>query len=131
MPRKLDRARFAKVVKDSKNGKWEPTIEQIVFWYKNINSLIFKDELPELNSIIIKHSNKHWGQAYCHNNNDDTLKIVQIHFTKEFKSFKHFLNTLSHEMVHIWEWITFQRMTHGKNFFLWEEKFKRIGIDIK
>lgn len=49
----------------------------------------------------------------------------------EFDNREMFIAVLAHEMVHQWEQQTYGRMTHGKNFFSWKEKFKSLGLPLE
>jgi len=45
-----------------------------------------------------------------------------------FRDRELFINILAHEMIHVYEFTKYQRMTHGPKFFEWKPLFAQHGI---
>jgi hypothetical protein len=116
--------------KISEEGNFEATMKDIVLWYERFNIIFFKNELPNLTDVEIRHFKGMWAEANCqfYDNNEVILNGLKIR--KNFPSMKEFLQTIGHEMVHVWEYKYFSTMGHGKRFSSWKPKFKRVGLDI-
>jgi hypothetical protein len=126
----LSRARFVKLVKEAETGKYQPTINDVIHWYDILNRQIFKGELPHVNSIKLHRSNHYWGEC-VHDKYVDGERFFQLNFSAKFNSFKHFIEVLVHEMVHIWECVTYGYMGHGEHWASWKPKLKKFGLDLQ
>lgn len=129
MPQRMDRARLIKLVKNSKPGKYKPNINDIVYWYDNLNEHIFDDELPTLQKVHILKKAPYWAETHCKKFKDGTPHHG-MKFSPDYKSFKEFLEILAHEMVHVWEFKTYGYMGHEKHFHSMAPKLKRFGLDL-
>lgn len=130
MPRRLNRARFVKLVNDAQTGKYAPTINDVIYWYDIINDQIFGNELPHPNAVKLLRSNLYWGECFYNKYKDGEI-FFQLNFSTKFNSFKDFLEVLAHEMVHVWEFITYGYGGHGEHWESWRPKLKRFGLDLK
>ena len=127
MPRtKVNRTKLFRIVQQcyEQDAKFKPTIQDCREIFNNINRQVFNGELKMPNFRLV-YSKEYWGE--CIGNIDDNSKCT-IKINKSFLSRRLFINTLAHEMVHQWEWLTNEDMTHGRQFFQWRKEMEKYGI---
>lgn len=73
------------------------------------------------------YSKAFWGE--CRGDIDDNTQVT-IRLNKSFLSKRLFINTMAHEMVHQWEWLTYENMTHGPRFFVWRNELEKYNITL-
>jgi hypothetical protein len=129
-PKLYDRAKIVKVVKESQPGKFQPTINDVVFWYDTLNEQLFAGELPSLSAVKFCKSKAYWAEAFCRYYKTDNKLVAEIKFSDHFQSFKEFVEIVAHEMIHIWEFKTFGVMGHGERFFSWSPELKKLGLNL-
>ena len=106
---------------------YNPTVRSSKRAYNQLNKAIFKSKLPPASEINFEIGNitlKWWG--YCEYNKSG----FKIKLLPEYVNRKFFIAILAHEMVHVWEQVTYSRMTHGPNFFGFKEIFEENGIEL-
>jgi len=91
-------------------------------WWNVINTAIFNNILPDPLDIQVKHLKDCYGE--CEHFKRYGCKIV-LKIDKDMADRNTFINTLTHEMVHAYEQLTYGRMTHGETFFEWEDTIKK------
>lgn len=130
MTRVICREKLIKLIKKSKPGKYKPTLNDVVYWYDNINAHIFEGHLPTPTAFSIKPRPGFWAQTTCDvdKRTRDRKEYVTVDFNDHFPSKKVFIEALAHEMVHIWEFKEYGSMGHGLRFFSWEPKLRRFGL---
>jgi hypothetical protein len=106
---------------DEYDAKFCPTIADCREAFKTINRNVFNNELT-MPSFRLIYTKEFWGEG-------DTTR-VRMKINKSFLSKRLFINTLAHEMVHQWEWLTNENMTHGPQFFLWRESLAKYNITL-
>ncbi len=106
--------------------KFRPTIQDCREMFRNINKQVFNNELSMPNFRLV-YSKDYWGM--CVGNFEDPARCT-IHMNKSFLSKRLFIDTMAHEMVHQWEWLNNDNMTHGPQFFLWREELSKFGIHL-
>lgn len=123
---RIQRTKLFRMVQsfDEFDHKFRPTIADCREVFRNINRNVFNNEL-KMPSFRLVYSKAFWGE--CAGNLDDNTKCL-IKINKSFLSKRLFVYTLAHEMVHQWEWLTFENMTHGPKFFLWRNEMAKYGI---
>lgn len=125
---RLNRERLVKLVKNGKTGKYQPSINDVVFWYDTLNEHVFDNDLPKLTGIRFCQSKDYWGQIECGRYKRDNTLRSNLILSNDFPSFKDFVEVMAHEMVHIWEYEHYSIMGHGERFFMWESKLKKLGL---
>ena len=102
------------------------TVRSARITYTKLNRLLFEGKLPPSSQIVfdIGAINKSW--AYCEKIKDG----VKIKLAPNYKSKHFFITILAHEMVHVWEYLTWGKMTHGPRFFEFKETFQKHGIEL-
>jgi SprT-like family len=109
---------------DEFDCKFRPTIQDCRSLFRQINKQVFNNEL-KMPAFRLVYSSAFWGE--CTGDQYDQTKCT-IKMNKSFLSKRLFVYTLAHEMVHQWEWLTNENMTHGPQFFIWREELSKFGI---
>ena len=130
---------------DIKNHR--PTIAQAQSWFNILNKGLFQNRL-QMPSIELRQLTTCMGQCICLWDarkikavNKRALPVDQlphpgitfkIELKKRYDTWKEFIETLAHEMVHL------HQMTvdcdvysnHNANFYRWRDKFNRLGLGL-
>jgi hypothetical protein len=130
MPAKKDitRTKLFKMVQsfDEHDAKFRPTIQDCREIWSNINRNVFNGEL-KMPSFRLVYTKAFWGE--CQGVINDQTR-VKMKINKSFLSKRLFINTMAHEMVHQWEWLNNENMTHGPQFFLWRDQLANYNITL-
>jgi len=125
---KIARTKLFRMVQsfDEFDTKFRPTIADCREAFININRNVFNNEL-KMPSFRLIYTKYFWGE--CKGVEGDTTRVT-MKINKSFLSKRLFINTIAHEMVHQWEWLTNENMTHGPQFFLWREQLAKYNITL-
>lgn len=121
------------------------TMAQIYFWFNTLNKGLFKSTL-QTPRFEIKRLKSCFGQCVCMwdgrsvKTPKDTLPVGQDHESIEYviemrsmyDTWKDFIETLAHEMVHLYQ-MTIDldsKANHNKNFYKWKPKFKQFNLEL-
>lgn len=130
MARKRDvsRTKLFRMVQscDTYDAKFRPTIQDCREVFTQINNQVFLGEL-KMPSFRLVYTKAFWGE--CTGVLEDQTKVI-IKMNKSFLSRRLFINTMAHEMVHQWEWLVNENMTHGPQFFQWREQLAKFNITL-
>ena len=124
---------------------FKPTTQQAYQWFRVINKGLFNGRLPMV-SLQVKRLHKDWGRCVANWDNRKTPKgkfdqrVIPFHIPVEFyielhckfPTWKDFIETLSHEMVHLYQmtWLKDPYSNHNSNFYAWKNKFKQAGLNL-
>lgn len=124
----VSRTKLFKMVQkcDVFDAKFRPTIQDCREVFTNINRNVFNNEL-KMPKFRLVYSKEFWGE--CQGVWDDQTSVI-IKMNKSFLSKRLFINTLAHEMVHQWEWLVNENMTHGPAFFQWRNQLSKFNITL-
>ena len=124
----ITRTKLFKMVQsfDEHDAKFRPTIADCREVFRNINRNVFNNEL-KMPSFRLVYTKAFWGE--CEGVLYDQTK-VKMKINKSFLSKRLFINTMAHEMVHQWEWLVNDNMTHGPQFFLWKDQLANYNITL-
>jgi len=124
--KRIERTKLFRMVQkfDEYDCKFRPTIADCREVFRNINKQVFNNELKMPNFRLV-YSGAFWGE--CTGNLDDNSRCL-IKMNKSFLSKRLFVYTMAHEMVHQWEWLVNENMTHGPAFFIWKNELSKFGI---
>lgn len=111
--------------KDAPKAKYAPTIGEAKLWFRIINREVFNGEVQEFDEIEIRRRHGCWGECEGRHR---PHKHCRLSLNHHMLSKKHFITVLAHEMVHNWEWMNFDRMTHGERFLQWKPRMVKFGI---
>jgi len=121
-----------KILKETKSSKKKfiTNYKDIKRYFKYFNNILFKDELNFFNDIKIKKMNCS-GQCVENISYYKGTKFYVLELKPRYKNKMEFLNTLSHEMLHLWQQ-TVKRDTgrHNKLFFSFKNKFKKLNLTL-
>ena len=124
---------------------FKPTEQQAYQWFRYINRALFNSRLPMVH-IQVRKLHNDWGRCVANWDNRKTPKgkfdqrIIPYHIDVEFyielhckfPKWKDFIETLAHEMVHLYQmtWVKDPYANHNANFFAWRNKFKMSGLGL-
>ena len=125
---KIERTKLFRMVQHCwiEDDVFRPTIADCREIFMNINRNVFNGELKMPNFRLV-YSKAFWGE--CRGDIDDNTQVT-IRLNKSFLSKRLFINTMAHEMVHQWEWLTYENMTHGPRFFVWRNELEKYNITL-
>ena len=125
---------------------FKPTEQQLYHWFNVINRGRFNGRLPRV-PLHIKKLHKDWGRCVANWDNRKTPKgkfnqrIIPYHVPcyyylelhSKFPNWKTFIETLAHEMVHLYQMTVLKDpySNHNKNFYSFTEKFKSVGLSLR
>ena len=92
--------RILRETKDS-DKKFTTTFKEIKKYFKIFNKSLFKNKLNPFNDIKIKRIFKGSGQCVEHISYRKGTSFFVLEMMPKYKNKSEFLNTLSHEMVHL------------------------------
>ena len=120
--------RILREIKDSEK-KFVTTYKEIKRYFKIFNKSLFKNELNPFNDIKIKRIIKGSGQCveYLSYRKGTTFFVLEM--MPKYKNKLEFLNTLAHEMVHLWQQtVKHDTGNHNKLFWSFRTKFKKFNL---
>ena len=122
--------RILKEIKDS-DKKFKTTFKEIKKYFKIFNKSLFKNKLNPFNDIKIKRIIRGSGQCVEYQSYRKGTTFFVLEMMPKYKNKSEFLNTLAHEMVHLWQQ-TIMKDTgnHNKLFFSYKAKFKRLNLQL-
>ena len=125
---------------------FKPTDQQAYHWFRIINRGLFNSRLPMV-PIQIKKLHHDWGRCVadwdnrkCRKgtynqkiipyNKTNVVHYIELHC--RFPTWKEFIETLAHEMVHLYQmaWLKDPYSNHNANFFAWKNKFRLAGLNL-
>ena len=153
MKRKLNNQRKSfkrqlttKLTETADNGAFRPTAKMAAYWFTRLNSLLFNGRLGRV-YITVKKLHHDWGRCVVDWDNRKTPKgkfnqrIIPYHIPCDyyielhckFPSWKCFIETLAHEMVHLYQMTIIKDpySNHNKNFYSFTEKFNSVGLSLR
>lgn len=123
-------SKIVKAIAESpKREKYIPSLKECKEWFVIINKEIFQNQLPEFADMEIRRRHGCWGEIEgCETKSDRFSRLSMNH---HFKSKKHFIEVLAHEMVHHYQWTVLrEELTHGESFFAWKPKFVQHDMSL-
>ena len=95
------------------------------------NTILFKDRLNNFNDIKIRKMNNCTGQCVENISYYKGTSFFVLELKPRYKNKIEFLNTLSHEMLHLWQQtIKHDNGKHNKLFFSFRNKFKKLNLTL-
>ena len=139
---------FRKQLKDNLESRqnvqgYYPTPMAVAHWFPKLNSILFGNKLGRVH-IEIKKIHKDWGRCvadwdarWAPAGRFDQRKIpyhvpvyyyIQLH--NKFPTWKDFIETLAHEMVHLYQMTVLKDpySNHNENFYAFKPKFENAGL---
>ena len=125
---------------------YKPTPLVAAHWFRRLNQLLFNNRLSGC-EIQIKKLHHDWGRCvadwdnrHCRKgtfnqriipyNKTEVYHYIELHC--KFPTWKDFIETLAHEMVHLYQmtWLKDPYSNHNANFYAWKNKFKLAGLGL-
>ena len=112
-------------------AKYKTTFKDIRTYFKIFNKSLFKNKLNPFNDVKIKRIVRGSGQCVEYISYRKGTNFFVLEMMPKYKNKMEFLNTLSHEMVHLWQQ-TIKKDTgnHNKLFFSFRNKFKKLNLKL-
>ena len=132
-------------VKESVVG-YKPTFMVAAHWYRRLNYLLFNNKLRGC-EIQIKKLHHDWGRCVADWDNRKCRKgtfdqrvipyhktevFYRIELTMKFPKWKDFIETLAHEMVHLYQMTILNDpySNHNDNFYAFVPRFNAVGLKL-
>ena len=122
-----------RILKETKNTekKYVTTYKEIKKYFKIFNKSLFKEKLNTFNDIKIKRIIKGTGQCVEYLSYRKGTSFFVLEMTPKYKNKLEFLNTLAHEMVHLWQQTVMKDTgNHNRLFFSFRSKFKKLNLHL-
>jgi len=130
--------------KNTRNFK--PTQSIAVTWFKHLNKGLFGNKLPAVPLYLVRMTND-WGRCWANWDNrkcrkgtydqsvipyDKTDVTFAIEIHTKYPTFRDFIETLAHEMVHLYQMTVIKDpySNHNANFYAFKNKFKSAGLTL-
>ena len=122
-----------KILRETKlsDKKYITTYKDIKKYFKYFNKILFNDKLSNFNDIQIKRLFKASGQCVENISYSKGTSFFVLEMMPKYTNKTEFLNTLSHEMVHLWQQTVMNDTgNHNKLFFSFKPKFKKLNLTL-
>jgi len=136
----MDKSKIKKKLRRelSSRKKYKTTYKDIKYYFGMINKVVFKNKLSPFNEILIKKIYKDkkscthtWGQVVCWEWKRKGTKQYWLEMLPEYNSKRDFVDTLGHEMVHLYQMANVGNSgNHNKLFYSFRPKLNEIGLDL-
>jgi len=130
--------------KNNRNFKTKHSIA--VNWFKHLNKGLFGNRLPAVPLYLVRMTND-WGRCWANWDNrkcrkgtydqsvipyDKTDVTFAIEIHTKYPTFRDFIETLAHEMVHLYQMTVIKDpySNHNANFYAFKNKFKSAGLTL-
>jgi len=104
------------------------TIRKCKYWFHILNHILFDDQLVLNFEFKIKDYTYSNALAVCYS--DTYTRVFDVRMNSEYENKIIFLNSLAHELVHVWQLQNNQSWNHGPSFFQWKKKFSKNGFKL-
>ena len=136
----MDKSKIKKKLRRelSSRKKYKTTYKDIKYYFDMTNKVVFKNKLSPFNEILIKKFYKDkkscthtWGQVVCWEWKRKGTKQYWLEMLPEYNSKRDFVDTLGHEMVHLYQMANVgDSGNHNKLFYSFRPKLNEIGLDL-
>ena len=113
--------------------KYVTTYKDIKKYFKILNLGIFDNKLNPFNQIEIKELKyqKCIGQVVMYVYKGKGTQLFKLEMNKYYDSKKDFLDTLAHEMIHLYQFTQVNdNGAHNKLFYSFKPKLKYVGLKL-
>ena len=125
---------------------FKPTHSIMVTWFRHLNKGLFGNKLPAVPLYLVRMTDD-WGRCWANWDNrkcrkgtydhsvipyDKTEVPFAIELHSKYPTFKDFIETLAHEMVHLYQMTILKDpySNHNANFFAFRNKFRSAGLTL-
>jgi len=113
--------------------KYKTTYADINKYFKLINQAVFDNKLSPFNDIEIKDLTRQQcvGQVIILEWKRKGTRVYKLEMLPEYKDKKEFVDTLGHEMVHLYQMANLgDTGNHNKLFYSFGPKLQEIGLQL-
>ena len=117
--------------------KYKTTYKDIKHYFDIINRTVFDNVLSPFNDILIKKIYKDktdkdcYGQVVVWEWKRKGTRVFHLEMLPEYRNKKDFVDTLGHEMVHLYQMANVgDSGNHNKLFYSFRPKLNAIGLDL-
>jgi hypothetical protein len=117
--------------------KYKTTYKDIKHYFDIINKSVFDNVLSPFNDIIIKKIYRDKTKKYCYGQvvvwewKRKGTRVFHLEMLPEYRNKKDFVDTLGHEMVHLYQMANVgDSGNHNKLFYSFRSKLNAIGLDL-
>lgn len=117
--------------------KYKTTYKDIKKFFAIINKSVFKNKLSPFNDVLIKKIYKDESKKYCYGQviafdyKRKGTRAYHLEMLPEYHNKKEFVDTLGHEMVHLYQMANKgDTGNHNKLFYSFRPKLNAIGLDL-
>jgi len=117
--------------------KYKTTYKDIKHYFDIINKSVFDNVLSPFNDIIIKKIYRDKTKKYCYGQvvvwewKRKGTRVFHLEMLPEYRNKKDFVDTLGHEMVHLYQMANVGNSgNHNKLFYSFRPKLNAIGLDL-
>ena len=113
--------------------KYKTTYKDIKNFFKMLNLGIFNNKLIPFNDIEIKELKyqKCMGQVVMFEYKGKGTRVYKLEMDKQYDSKRDFLDTLAHEMIHLYQFTQVNyNGAHNKLFYSFKPKLKHVGLKL-
>ncbi len=117
----------------SLKSKYKTTYKDIKKFFKMLNLGIFDNKLSPFNDIEIKELKfqRCMGQVVMYEYKGKGTRVYKLEMDKYYDSKRDFLDTLAHEMVHLYQFTHLNDTgNHNKSFYSFRPKLKYVGLKL-
>ena len=121
------------ILKETKDTekKYVTTYKEIKKYFKIFNKSLFKEKLNTFNDVKIKRIIQGSGQCVEYLSYRKGTSFFVLEMMPKYKNKLEFLNTLAHEMVHLWQQTVMKDTgNHNRLFFSFKSKFKTLNLHL-
>lgn len=125
---------------------YKPTHSLALYWFRHLNKGLFGNKLPAVPLYLVRMTND-WGRCWANWDNrkcrkgtydqsvipyDKTDVTFAIEIHTKYPTFRDFIETLAHEMVHLYQMTVMKDpySNHNANFYSFKNKFKNAGLSL-
>jgi len=136
---KTRRSQVKKILKRelASRKKYKTTYKDIKHYFDIINKSVFDNVLSPFNDIIIKKIYRDKTKKYCYGQvvvwewKRKGTRVFHLEMLPEYRNKKDFVDTLGHEMVHLYQMANVgDSGNHNKLFYSFRPKLNAIGLDL-
>ena len=131
--RKMKAMKLKKALKKEFSSKrqYKTTYKDIKKYFKEFNRVVFRNKLSAFGDVLIKDltREKCMGQVVTMEWKRKGTRFYKLEMEPSYKSKRDFLDTLIHEMVHLYQMQNLgDNGTHNGLFWSFEPKVQKIGL---
>lgn len=114
------------------NIKYKTTYKDIKKYFNYLNEGIFSNKLIRFNDVEIKSlkREKCIGQVVCEEDDKKGTATYKLEMDLFYDNKKDFLDTLAHEMVHLYQFMIKDNGNHNKLFYSYKSKLDYLGLKL-